>query len=724
MILSLTLCSSFSFAQITEGFETGLPASAPSTATECTLSSGIWTILKGAQSGTKHGGSYALSLSSGSSTPAYASTPSLNTAGTMTLWTRGGGATTLTILKSVNGGTFTSFVTQAITSAYAQYTIPINDTEGDVRLRIQNGQSTTIYIDDVSITTLSNSFITVSAASIPDFKTVVAGNSSAVQTYTVSGLKLTSPLAIKAPAGFKVSSDNTTFTDSLSLAAAADGSVAVTTIYVNFSPTDAMGTITGKIANTSNGASAKQVSVTGTSIASEPTISGSVSFGEIQGKSIVVNFSGGNGNKRIVAANADNVLPVTYLPTDGVTETGVNNNFSTAVDKGAGQKVVYDGSDTTVTVTGIASGTTYHFAVYEYNVGSSNSQNYLTTSAALGNATTLTVPGLAASSSALSFGSVLIDSLSAEKTYSLSGSYLNPADGVISLSVSDPFLISTTSGMGYASALSLPYSGGTLAPTTVYVHFKATAETSYTGSIMHTGGGADPLVVTLSGKGSLGNPDPGHYDIVVAKDGSGDFTTVQDALKSIPLNNKIWKTVFIKNGLYFERDSLTKTQDKVVIIGENKDSTIIQYNSYSGMTLGGVTLATSTCQVLYINSSDVILKNLTVQNTYTSSQAVALNVHGDRIIVDNCKLIGYQDTYYTWGYGRFYTKNSYIEGATDFIFGRGAAIFDSCEIHSISKSSSTVTAPSTDTLWKFGYVFRNCSLTAGSGVKSIDLGRP
>ncbi|MCB0839466.1 MAG: T9SS type A sorting domain-containing protein, partial [Bacteroidetes bacterium] len=88
----------------------------------------------------------------------------------------------------------------------------------------------------------------------------------------------------------------------------------------------------------------------------------------------------------------------------------------------------------------------------------------------------------------------------------------------------------------------------------------------------------------------------------------------------------------------------------------------------------------------------------------------------------HCKLLGNQDTYYTKGYGRIFMKDCYIEGTTDFIFGRAVVVFDSCQIH--SKKVSYITAASTEQEYSFGYVFFDCLLTAKGNIGNVALGRP
>ncbi len=220
---------------------------------------------------------------------------------------------------------------------------------------------------------------------------------------------------------------------------------------------------------------------------------------------------------------------------------------------------------------------------------------------------------------------------------------------------------------------------------------------------------------------------------VVAKDGSGDYTTIQAAFNNVPDNYTGTYTIFVKNGIYKEKDSLASTKENVVLEGENRDSTIITFDSYANITGG-----TSTSQSVAIDASDFTAINITFQNTYKNDgtapnqQAVALRVNGDRQAYYNCKLLGYQDTYYTWGgagVGRIYMKDCYLEGSVDFIFGRDIVVFDSCTIHE-NRNNGTLTAASTDATSKFGYVFLNCVITVdsigfdGNAITTFYLGRP
>ena len=212
--------------------------------------------------------------------------------------------------------------------------------------------------------------------------------------------------------------------------------------------------------------------------------------------------------------------------------------------------------------------------------------------------------------------------------------------------------------------------------------------------------------------------------VIVASDGSGNYTTLQAAFRAVPSNYTGHWIIFVKKGTYYEKDTLASGKINVTLEGEDRDSTIITYDDY-GDKYGGNNSGnpgTSGSFTIAIDASDFTAKNITLRNTYSpqpgisGTQAVALRVQGDRHQYVNCKLLGYQDTYYTWGgsgAGRLYHKNCYIEGSVDFIFGRDIAVFDSCTIHVI-KNGGTITAASTDGTTQYGYVFRNCTILADS----------
>lgn len=220
---------------------------------------------------------------------------------------------------------------------------------------------------------------------------------------------------------------------------------------------------------------------------------------------------------------------------------------------------------------------------------------------------------------------------------------------------------------------------------------------------------------------------------VVAKDGLGDYTTVQSAFDAVPINYTGKFYIYVKKGTYKEKLLLPQNKVNVILVGENRDSTILTYDDYAGKTGG-----TSSSQSVAIDADDFVAMNLTFQNSvkndglFADQQAVALRVNGDRQAYFDCNILGYQDTYYAWGgrgTGRTYHKNCRIEGSVDFIFGRNIVVFDSCEIR-INRNSGTLTAASTEASSAYGFVFLNSTITSpaigfdGNSIASFSLGRP
>jgi pectinesterase len=210
------------------------------------------------------------------------------------------------------------------------------------------------------------------------------------------------------------------------------------------------------------------------------------------------------------------------------------------------------------------------------------------------------------------------------------------------------------------------------------------------------------------------------YKFTVAKDGSGDYSYIQDAIDAMRVYPTAPITLFIKNGVYNEKIELPATKTDVTFIGESVDKTIITFNDYSGRGK----LHTFNSFTAKIAGNRFRAENITFVNSAGPvGQAVALHVESDKAVFKNCRFIGHQDTIFTGGeYARQYFVDCYIEGTTDFIFGPATAVFQNCTIR--SKSNSYITAASTTEGKEFGYVFMDCKLIADSAVTQVYLGRP
>ena len=224
------------------------------------------------------------------------------------------------------------------------------------------------------------------------------------------------------------------------------------------------------------------------------------------------------------------------------------------------------------------------------------------------------------------------------------------------------------------------------------------------------------LLVAVSGTWAQERQDT----IVVSRDGTGNFRTLQEAIESARAFMDYTVTIYVRNGVYKEKVIVPSWVVNIDIIGEDRDKTIITYDDHANINKMG-TFRTYTVKV---EGSDITFKNLTIENNAAQlGQAVALHTEGDRLKFINCRILGNQDTIYTGAkFTRLYFKDCYIDGTTDFIFGPSTALFEDCIIH--SKRNSYVTAASTPKEAKYGYVFKHCKLTAEPGVDKVYLGRP
>ncbi len=212
-----------------------------------------------------------------------------------------------------------------------------------------------------------------------------------------------------------------------------------------------------------------------------------------------------------------------------------------------------------------------------------------------------------------------------------------------------------------------------------------------------------------------------HYDIIVDRNGTGNFRNIQQAIDSVRAFNPAGTvTIFIKKGFYKEKLEIPTHVCNVRLIGEDRDKTIINWDDHAKINKMG-TFKTYTFKIC---GNDIRLENLTVENSAAQlGQAVALHVEGDRAVFVNCRFLGNQDTIYTGRENmRQYFLNCYIEGTTDFIFGPSTVWFEGCSI--LCKRNSYITAASTPQNIKYGYILNNCKIMLADSVSEEYLGRP
>ncbi|MDQ3813979.1 MAG: pectinesterase family protein [Armatimonadota bacterium] len=197
--------------------------------------------------------------------------------------------------------------------------------------------------------------------------------------------------------------------------------------------------------------------------------------------------------------------------------------------------------------------------------------------------------------------------------------------------------------------------------------------------------------------------------ITVAADGSGDFKTVQEAIVAVPDNSAERTVIHLKPGTYQGQIILPKEKTNVSFEGEDVEKTVLTFSYNTNEENPPSVNQRYKGTGVVILGDDFRADKITFQNASGDhGQALALRIDGDRAIVHNCRLLGWQDTLMV-NNGRQYFKDCYIEGRVDFIYGSGTAVFDNCQIH--SKNGGYVTAASTPQEKPYGFVFLNCKLT-------------
>ena len=223
-------------------------------------------------------------------------------------------------------------------------------------------------------------------------------------------------------------------------------------------------------------------------------------------------------------------------------------------------------------------------------------------------------------------------------------------------------------------------------------------------------------ILALQSVALIGQP----RHIIVAADGTGEFSTVQEAVNSVRAYMSDTTYMHIKAGVYREKILIPSWVTNLFLKGEGAGKTVITWDDYAGLR----NMGTFRTYTIWVQGSGFTAEDITFENSAGPlGQAVAVHADGDRAVFRRCRLLGNQDTLLTANQeSRQYYEECYIEGTTDFIFGPATAWFERCHIH--SKKNSYVTAASTVEDHEFGYIFNRCRLTAADGIERVYLGRP
>lgn len=201
-------------------------------------------------------------------------------------------------------------------------------------------------------------------------------------------------------------------------------------------------------------------------------------------------------------------------------------------------------------------------------------------------------------------------------------------------------------------------------------------------------------------------------DVVVARDGTGNFTNITEAILSAPDYSMKRYVIYIKRGVYQEYVEIKKKKWNIMMIGDGMDATIItgNHNYVDGWT-------TFRSATFAVGGRGFIARDITFENTAGPEKhmAVALRSDSDLSVFYRCEIRGYQDSLYTHSMRQFF-RDCKISGTVDFIFGDATVVFQNCQIQArkaLPNQKNSITAHGRK--WAdepTGFSFQFCNISA------------
>ena len=202
-------------------------------------------------------------------------------------------------------------------------------------------------------------------------------------------------------------------------------------------------------------------------------------------------------------------------------------------------------------------------------------------------------------------------------------------------------------------------------------------------------------------------------DLVVAPDGSGDFTTIQAAVDAVPVDSAERTTILVRRGTYAELVVVPREKKNLTVRGADRRGTIIAATN-------NAQLNPRRREMFSAEADDFVLENITLHNTPPrgGSQAEAIRVRADRVVLRDCDFKSFQDTLRLDG--RVYVRDGSVEGDVDYVWGGGTVYFDRCTFHSVNNGYLVQSRNGAGAL---GYIFVDCRFTAAPHVERCMLAR-
>ena len=216
-----------------------------------------------------------------------------------------------------------------------------------------------------------------------------------------------------------------------------------------------------------------------------------------------------------------------------------------------------------------------------------------------------------------------------------------------------------------------------------------------------------------------GATSPGFAKVLtVAADGSGDFTTIQSAIDTIPRSNRDRVLINVRDGVY--REKVLLVHDRITIRGQSRKGTQLKFYApredydrrYDAIGPG----------VLNVFGDDTIIQRMTIENTQPNeTHAFAIYGQPNRLILDDCEVLGVGgDTLSLWNTprGMYYHRNCHFKGGVDFVCPRGWCFVRDSQFEAVGRSAMLWHDGHMDANMKF--VVRDCLF---DGPENFWLGR-
>ncbi|XP_057872545.1 pectinesterase-like isoform X2 [Cryptomeria japonica] len=218
--------------------------------------------------------------------------------------------------------------------------------------------------------------------------------------------------------------------------------------------------------------------------------------------------------------------------------------------------------------------------------------------------------------------------------------------------------------------------------------------------------------------------------LTVAQDGTGNYTTINEAIGTVPNNSLDRYVIYVTEGVYEEYVEIPSYKTNIMLLGDGINATVITGNR--SVVDGWTTFHSATVAVV---GAGFLARDITFENTAgpDKHQAVALRVGSDLSAFYRCSFLGYQDTLYVHSFRQFYRECD-IYGTVDFIFGNAAVVFQSCNLLArkpMANQQNTFTAQGrSDPNQNTGISIQNCNVSAAPDLVAVKssfetyLGRP